>query len=99
MIAQSGFKQFTEGDESAEISYKFPGAELSYSGICLNMSGEGILFKADQFIERGRALEVTIVRQNAITPSFTAYVDVISSDELGSDMYEVATEIKGIREI
>ena len=98
MAAQSDARQFTHMGESIEISYRFPDAELSSIGVCLSMSGSGILFRADQFIERGRALEVSTVHQSAVLPSFVAYVEVIQSNKLVSGQYEVATEIKGIKE-
>jgi len=98
MATQSDARQHSQVDEPVEISYRFPDAELSSIGVCLNMSGSGILFRADHFIERGKALEVSIVQQSAMLPSFVAYVEVIQSNKLASEQYEVATEIKGIKE-
>lgn len=98
MVDQADSRQFKRMDESGEIFYKLLDAEQLYICVCINISGSGILFRAEQFIERGRALEVTISGKNALTPSMIAYVEVIRSNEIAPDVYEVATEIKGIKE-
>jgi len=98
MLDHTDSRQFTRFDESGEISYKFPDSEKSYIGTCLNISGAGILFRAERFIENGRALEVTIAPQSTLTVPMLAYVEVIRSNEVGHRVYEVATEIKGIKE-
>ena len=98
MVDQADSRQFKRMDESGEISYKFPDAEQLYICVCINISGSGILFRAEQFIEGGRALEVIISGKNALTPSMVAYVEVIRANEVAPDVYEVATEIKGIKE-
>ena len=99
MINETDSRHSTRMDESGEISYKFPDAERTYIAACLNLSGAGILFRAEHPIESGKALEVTIDRPNGLTSSMVAYVEVIRSHEVGPGEYEVATEIKGIKEI
>ena len=99
MIDQENSRQFTRTNEPSEISYKFPDAEPSYICDCINMNGAVILFRADQFIEEGRALEVKFVGKSALSPSMIAYVEVIGSNEVSLGMYDVTTEIKGIKEI
>ena len=98
MLDQADSRHSTHTDDLGEISYKFPDAGQSYIGVCLNISGSGILFTTERFIESGRALEVTIARHNALTSAMIAYVEVIRTNEVGPDEYEVVTEIKGIKE-
>ena len=98
MLDQTGSRHSTRMDESGEISYKFPDAGQSYIAECLNISGSGILFRSKQFIENGRALEVTIAGQNALTSAMIAYVEVIRTNEVEPDVYKIVTEIKGIKE-
>ncbi len=98
MLNQADSKKTNRGDGSGVISYKYSGAEQLYSGVCLNISGSGILFRAEKFIETGMALEITIERETALTASMIAYVEVIRSIEIASDQFEVTTEIKGIKE-
>jgi len=99
MLDHTDSRQFTRFEESGEISYQFPDSEQSYSGTCLNMSGAGILFRAEHFIDNGRALEVKIASHSSLTISMVAYMEVIRSNEVEPGVYEVATEIKGIKEI
>ena len=99
MIDQADSRQFTRTGESGEVFYKFPDADQLYICDYININGSGILFRADRFIEGGKALEVKIVGQSALSPSMIAYVEVIRSSEVAPDVYEVATEIKGIKEI
>lgn len=99
MIGQENSRQFTRTNEPSEISYKFPDAEQLYICDCISMNEAGILFRADQFIEEGKALEVKFVGKSALSPSMIAYVEVIRSNEVSPGLYEVTTEIKGIKEI
>ncbi|WP_428354231.1 PilZ domain-containing protein [Methyloprofundus sp.] len=98
MLNQEESRQFNRMDVFCAIDYKFPDAEESYVGECLNISGSGILFRGKHRLERGMALELAIATRNDLTTPLRAYVEVISSKEVESEQYEVATEIKGIRE-
>jgi len=98
MLNQAQSRQVNRMDMSCVISYKFPDSEHSYEGECLNISGAGILFMGKHIIESGMALELAIATKNDLTTPLRAYVEVIRSTQVGPEQYEVATEIKGIRE-
>ena len=98
MLNQAESRQFDRSDMFCAISYKFPDAEQYYDGECLNISGSGILFRGQHYLESGMALELAIATKNEFTTSLKAYVEVIRSKEVAPEQYEVATEIKGIRE-
>ena len=85
-------------DMSCDISYKFLDSANSYDGECLNISGAGILFMGKHLMESGMAIELTVATKNDLTTPLRAYVEVIRSKQVGPEQYEVATEIKGIRE-
>ena len=91
-------RQFNRKGISCSISYKFPDSEQAYEGECLNISGSGILFRGSHMLESGMALELTIATKNDLTIPLRAYVEVIRSKEIEPEQYDVATEIKGIRE-
>ncbi|SHE22076.1 hypothetical protein BPUTEOMOX_641 [methanotrophic endosymbiont of Bathymodiolus puteoserpentis (Logatchev)] len=86
-------------DVSCEMTYKFPDSDQSFVGTCLNLSGSGVLFTTDQALKAGAALEVTISPENSLTPPMKAYVEVIRCKDVEPGVYEVATEIKGIRAV
>ncbi|OQK17720.1 hypothetical protein AU255_07605 [Methyloprofundus sedimenti] len=98
MLNQTESRQFNRLDLPCVISYKFPDSEPSYDGECINISGAGILFMGKHMLKNGMALELTIATKNELTKPLRAYVEVIRSKEVGPEQYEVATEIKGIRE-
>ena len=99
MLNQAEDRQFQRMDLPCEIIYKLPDSNQSHTGECLNISGSGILFRGKHLLECGMALELTVATKNAFTTPLRAYVEVIRSksvDQLAQ--YEIATEIKGIRE-
>jgi len=99
MLDHTESRTFIRMDVSCEMIYKFPDSEQSFVGTCLNLSGSGVLFAADQVLEAGAALEVTIAPENSLTPPMIAYVEVIRCKGLEPGLYEVATEIKGIKAV
>jgi len=98
MLDNSESRQFIRMDVSCEMTYKFPDSDQLFIGKCLNLSGSGVLFTSEKSIDSGIALEVTISPDNALTPPMKAYVEVIRSKEIEPGLYEVATEIKGIKD-
>ncbi|MGH8550443.1 MAG: PilZ domain-containing protein [Methylococcales bacterium] len=100
-----GFKMLEYGEKRAylrretgcNMTYKFPDSEREYQAICINLSGTGILFKARDDLEPGRALEIRIRPENYTCPSITAFIEIIRSDPIDADQYEIAASIKGIK--
>ncbi|WP_174483180.1 PilZ domain-containing protein [methanotrophic endosymbiont of Bathymodiolus puteoserpentis (Logatchev)] len=99
MLDHSESRAFIRMDVSCEMTYKFPDSDQSFVGTCLNLSGSGVLFTTDQALKAGAALEVTISPENSLTPPMKAYVEVIRCKDVEPGVYEVATEIKGIRAV
>lgn len=99
MLDHSESRQFIRMDVSCEITYKFPDSDELYVGECSNISGSGVLFRADRSVEGGMALEITIAPNNTLTPPMKAYVEVIRAKEVEPGVYEIATEIKGIKDV
>lgn len=80
-----------------EMTYRLPQSDQIHSARCINLSGAGILFRADDNIDPGRAVEICVKPQNNITPSMTAYIEVIRSNLMDDEQYEIAASIKGIK--
>lgn len=53
---------------SYPIKYRIAGENEERAGVCVNISGSGILFRTDEIIEPGRALEIRIEPDNRLTP-------------------------------
>jgi len=98
MLDRGESRDFMRMKACCEISYKLPDIEQVFVGECLNISGSGVLFIATQVIESGMALEVKIASGNKMSPPMIAYVEVIRVKEQLLGGYEVAAEIKGIKE-
>lgn len=98
MVDQEDLRKFERIDEFGEIAYKFPDKQQAYQGECLNISGCGLFFKAEQPIEMGKAIEVRSASLSALAPSMVAYVEVVRCKETPSGSYEIGVEIKGIKE-
>ncbi|GAW85841.1 conserved hypothetical protein [Bathymodiolus platifrons methanotrophic gill symbiont] len=98
MINQTESRQVQRDRLSCEISYKFVDSEKSYIGECVNISGAGISFMGGHRFESGIALELSISTRLPLLTPLKAYVEVIRSKKIAAESYEIATEIKGIRE-
>jgi hypothetical protein len=79
------------------MSFRPAGAEPFRDGVCVNISGSGILFRADVALEPGKAAEVHVAPENRITPPLTAYIEVIRCDRAADGQYQIAGAIKGIK--
>ena len=99
MLDHSESRQFIRMDVSCELTYKFPDSEQLFIGQCLNLSGSGVLFTSENLVKTGAALELTIAPNNSLTPPMKAYVEVIRAKEVQPGLYEIASEIKGIKEV
>ncbi|NOQ65447.1 MAG: PilZ domain-containing protein [Methyloprofundus sp.] len=91
-------KQPVRNEQSGEIFYKMIDKPELYTGECMNISGAGIVFRTDQLIKKGRALEINIAQHKGLTSAMTAYVEVLSSSQISPELYEINSEIKGIKE-
>lgn len=79
------------------ITYRLVDSNELFDGQCSTISGAGVSFFADQFIDPGKAMEINIVPQNSLTPPMTAFIEVIRSTEQNDGRYEIAGTIKSIK--
>ncbi|MDC9729514.1 MAG: PilZ domain-containing protein [Methyloprofundus sp.] len=98
MLESSESRDFIRMETRCNISYKFPDSNDVFMGKSINISGSGILFLTSQSIDTGIALEVTVMPEKSLTPPMIAYVEVIRSKEIKPGEFEIAGEIKGIKE-
>ncbi|QJD31230.1 PilZ domain-containing protein [Methylococcus geothermalis] len=83
---------------SYPIKYKIAGEDGERAGVCVNISGSGILFRTDEIIKPGRALEIHIEPDDRLAPPLTANIEVVRctpAPEPG--FHHVAGAIKGIK--
>ncbi len=88
---------YTRRDDPGEFSFKFPDTTKAYAGECQNMSGASIVFRTHKPVKSGQALEITINGNSPLFVPMVAYVEIIRAKEVTPDVFEVSTEIKGIK--
>lgn len=80
-----------------DITFKLADSAEVYRGRCTSISGAGVSFITDRAIGQGKALEITVVPNNSITPSMVAFIEVIRITPQRNNAYEIAATIKSIK--
>ncbi|MGH8476078.1 MAG: hypothetical protein ACRERV_04130 [Methylococcales bacterium] len=82
---------------NCNLTFKFPESDREYTGLCLRLGGTEILFKTDQDLEVGRAIEIRIIPDHYACPAITAFVEIIQCNLIEKNHYEISATIKGIK--
>jgi hypothetical protein len=90
-------RAFMRIDLDSEMHYRLVESDEFYAAQCTSLSGSGVSFITAITCDEGEALEIKITPQNAITPSFTAFVEVVRVLPHTAGKYEVAATIKTIK--
>jgi len=80
-----------------DITFKLPNSDQRYQGRCTSISGAGVSFTADRYVDPGKAMEINVEPRNAATPTMTAFIEVVRSTQLVDNLYEIAATIKSIK--
>lgn len=97
MLEYDEKRNYVRMDTNCEMTYKFPQSDQINNAKCINLSGAGLLFSAPERLEPGIALEVCIKPGNNITPSMTAFIEILRCSPCPNETYEIAAAIKGIK--
>jgi hypothetical protein len=81
----------------SEMNYRVVDSHEFQVARCTSLSGSGVSFVTQQICGEGKALEINITPQNAITPALMAFVEVVRVIPLSVNEYEIAAEIKTIK--
>lgn len=90
-------RHFTRMQAHCRMTFKRADAGAIHEGLCLNISGSGILFQSDRPVEPGKAMEIHTQPANKITPPLTAYIEVTRCTRTDGGFYLIAGAIKGIK--
>ncbi len=96
MLEQEERRRFIRMQARCKMRYRFPHDDEEFTATCHNLSGAGVMFTTDRPVEVGKALEIRIEPDNAVTPPLEAFVEVLRVEERDGE-YAVAAEIKGIK--
>ncbi|MGX2040542.1 PilZ domain-containing protein [Methylocaldum sp. MU1018] len=97
MLEYDEKRDFIRMQADCKMTFRLADTDVVYEGTCLNISGSGILFEAGVPVDLGKAVEIRLVPHNKITPSLTAYIEVIRCMETEPGRHRIAGEIKGIK--
>lgn len=97
MLGYDEKRNFIRMEMDCEITYKLADSDELHHGHCSSISGVGVSFIADRFFDPGKAMEINVIPKSTVTPSMTAFIEVIRSTQLDDGNYEVAGTIKSIK--
>ena len=97
MLEYDEKRNYIRMEIDCDVTYRLAGSDELHYGRCSSISGAGVSFIADQFFDPGKAMEINVIPKNTVTPSMTAFIEVIRSTELDDGHYEVAATIKSIK--
>lgn len=97
MIEFEERRTFSRMRANCRMRFKRVGNETSSEGVCLDISGSGILFQSDRPVEPGRALEIHTLPKDKITPPMTAFTEVVRCTPIAQERYRIAAAIKAIK--
>jgi hypothetical protein len=97
MLEYDEKRNYIRMEIDCDVTYRLADSDQLHHGRCSSISGAGVSFIADRFFESGKAMEMNVVPKNTLTPSMTAYIEVVRSTQKDDGSYEVAGTIKSIK--
>lgn len=88
---------FSRMAADCKMSFRLAGDETLSNGVCINLSGSGILFQAEEPLALGKAAEVRLLPEHRITPPLAAFIEVVRCERGPNGHYRIAGAIKGIK--
>jgi hypothetical protein len=76
-----------------DMEYSLNGSDEKRCGIMKNLSGDGVLFLAEQEIEPGSEIYIAITPENTVTPPLSVTVEVLRCSPAEGEGYEIAGNI------
>jgi PilZ domain-containing protein len=98
MLEYDEKRSYIRMDVDCDITYKLADSANKKTGRCLSLSGAGLSFIAEDDLNPGIAMEVSVIPKNNVTPPMTAFIEVVrctAQEEANS--YEIAASIKSIK--
>ena len=97
MIEHEERRRFARIKANCAMSFKRVASGSQAHALCMNISGSGIMFEAEEPAERGKALEIRTFPADRMTPPITALIEVIRCTATEQGRYRIAGIIKGIK--
>ncbi len=97
MLEYDEKRNYIRMEIDCDITYRLADSDELHHGRCSSISGAGVSFIANQVVDPGKAMEINVVPKNTLTPSMTAFIEVIRSTQQDDGSYEIAGTIKSIK--
>ncbi len=97
MLEYEEKRDYIRMDVDCEMTYKLADSDEEKKGHCTSLSGAGVSFIADSSYDTGLAMEVKILPKNSVTPSMTAFIEVVRSTPQDDGSFEIAASIKSLK--
>ncbi|MDP1772542.1 MAG: PilZ domain-containing protein [Methylobacter sp.] len=97
MLGYDEKRNYIRMEIDCEVTYRLADSTELHHGRCSSISGAGVSFIADRAFDAGKAMEINVIPKNTLTPSMTAFIEVIRSTQQDDGSYEVAATIKSIK--
>ncbi|TNF37479.1 MAG: PilZ domain-containing protein [Gammaproteobacteria bacterium] len=86
-------RNFFRMNLDCSMEYSVNGSGAKKSGVVRNLSGDGILFIADQHVAPGTEVHISITPENSVTPPLNVTVEVLRCDRTTVTEFEIAGNI------
>jgi hypothetical protein len=97
MLEYDEKRDYIRMDVDCKVTYKLIDSDEVKTGRCLSLSGSGVSFVAESSFDVGLAMEVNVLPENPVTPSMTAYIEVVRSIAQEEGTFEIAGIIKSLK--
>lgn len=86
-------RNFFRMNIDCSMEYTVNGSGAKKCGTVKNLSGDGILFMADQAMKPGTEIHVSITPENTVTPPLNVTVEILRCDQKKTSEFEIAGSI------
>jgi len=97
MLETSDNRKFVRMGAECELTFIHPNSQQIGHGNSINLSAAGILFKTNEKLSAGSALDISVKPVSPITPPLNALIEIVRVVAIENGEYEVAATIEGIK--
>ncbi|KAF3981254.1 MAG: PilZ domain-containing protein [Methylococcales symbiont of Hymedesmia sp. n. MRB-2018] len=97
MLEYDEKRDYIRRNVNCEVTYKMADSVDIKTGRCTSLSGAGVSFITERSYDAGLAMEIKVLLKNSVTPSMTAFIEVVRSISQEDGSFEVAASIKSLK--
>ncbi|MCW9014425.1 MAG: PilZ domain-containing protein [Gammaproteobacteria bacterium] len=86
-------RNFFRMNMDCNLEYSINGSGEKQCGVVSNLSGDGVSFIADEAVNPGTEVHVSIAPENNVTPPLKVTIEVLRCDNADGNRFEIAGNI------